>query len=274
MITTVLLVLAFLFFVGSCLGWCLEVLFRRFFSAKKWINPGFLTGPYLPLYGFGLVGLYLICLIPINTGSVVADDIITILIMGVIMTLIEYIAGIIFIKGMKIKLWDYSNRFGNIQGIICPLFSFFWTVVGAIYLFVIDPFVIGWVEWFVQNIAFAFVVGFFFGVFAVDLAHSVDLSVKISNFAKKHGIVVAYEKLKESVKDGIEKVKDGALEGAQKVKDAAAEKMQQVKDAAAEKAQKAKRYNNKKPHASFLFPFKSQNTLEESLVQYMNTDKH
>jgi hypothetical protein len=126
----------------------------------------------------------------------------------------------------------------------------------------------------VQNIAFAFVVGFFFGVFAVDLAHSVDLSVKISNFAKKHGIVVAYEKLKESVKDGIEKVKDGALEGAQKVKDAAAEKMQQVKDAAAEKAQKAKRYNNKKPHASFLFPFKSQNTLEESLVQYMNTDKH
>ena len=43
-----LLVMAFLFFVGSVLGWCTEVLFRRVFTAKKWINPGFLTGPYLP----------------------------------------------------------------------------------------------------------------------------------------------------------------------------------------------------------------------------------
>ena len=27
--------------------------FRRFFSIRKWINPGFLNGPYLPMYGFG-----------------------------------------------------------------------------------------------------------------------------------------------------------------------------------------------------------------------------
>jgi uncharacterized membrane protein len=189
-------------------------------------------------------------MIPINTGYVALDRVITIIIMGVIMTLIEYIAGIIFIKGMKIKLWDYSNRWGNIQGIICPLFSLFWTIVGAVYLFVIDPFVIGWVEWFVRNIAFAFVVGFFFGVFAVDLAHSINLSVRIRSFAVDHGIIVTYEKLKESVKDGIEKVKDVAAEGAQKVKKAT--------------------YKAKRKKASFVFPFKSQHTLEESLVQYMN----
>ncbi len=110
------LVAAFLFFAGSMLGWCTEVVFRRLFTAKKWINPGFLTGPYLPLYGFGLVGLFGISQIPINTGSIFWDKIIIILIMGVVMTLIEYIAGLIFIKGMKIKLWDYSNRRGNIQG--------------------------------------------------------------------------------------------------------------------------------------------------------------
>ena len=128
MVATFLLVLCFLFFVGSCIGWCIEVLFRRVFTAKKWINPGFLTGPYLPLYGFGLAGLYLICLIPVRTGFEWLDALIIILIMGVAMTLIEYVAGLIFIKGMKIKLWDYSNRWGNIQGVICPLFSLFWTV--------------------------------------------------------------------------------------------------------------------------------------------------
>lgn len=236
MIVTVLLVLCFLFFVGSCIGWCIEVLFRRFFSAKKWINPGFLTGPYLPLYGFGVVGLYFICLIPINTGFGWLDAVLTILIMGAAMTLIEYVAGLIFIKGMKIKLWDYSDRWGNIQGIICPLFSLFWTAVGALFYFVIDPFVMEWVEWFVNNMAFAFVVGFFFGVFVIDFAHSVNLSVRIRKFATEHDIVVRFEKLKESVKD----------------------RMERVKTTAGEKI--------KKPN--FLFAFKSDKTLEEELDEY------
>ena len=56
------LVLTFLFFVGSVAGWVLELFYRRFFSRnnpeRKWINPGFLTGPYLPLYGFSLVILF------------------------------------------------------------------------------------------------------------------------------------------------------------------------------------------------------------------------
>ena len=52
------LVLAFLFFIGSCFGWVLELLYRNLTHRhKKWINPGFCTGPYLPIYGFGLCTL-------------------------------------------------------------------------------------------------------------------------------------------------------------------------------------------------------------------------
>lgn len=36
------------------------------------------------------------------------------IIMAAAMTLVEYIAGIIFVKGMHIKLWDYSNEKENI----------------------------------------------------------------------------------------------------------------------------------------------------------------
>lgn len=205
-ITDCLLVAAFLFFVGSVTGWCIEVLFRRFFTAKKWINPGFLTGPYLPLYGFGVAGLFAISLIPIDTGHAWLNSVIIILIMGAAMTLIEYLAGLIFIKGLKIKLWDYSDRKGNIQGIICPLFSLFWLLVSAFYYFVIDPYVLDAVIWFVNHIAFAFFVGVFFGVFFVDLGHSIGLTAKISSFAKKYGMIVSFEKLKESIKDGIERI--------------------------------------------------------------------
>lgn len=201
-----LLVAAFLFFVGSVIGWCIEILFRRIFTAKKWINPGFLTGPYLPLYGFGVAGLFGISQIPIETGSVIWNAVVTILLMGVTMTLIEYIAGLIFIKGMKIKLWDYSDRKGNIQGIICPLFSFCWLLVSAFFYFVIEPFALDAVVWFVSNIAFAFVVGLFFGVFFVDLGHSINLSAKIRAFAKENKVIISFEKFKAHVKEHIESV--------------------------------------------------------------------
>ena len=195
----VFLVILFLFFIGSTLGWVLEVLFRRFFTAKKWINPGFLTGPYLPLYGFGVAGLFGISLLPINTGVAWLDSVIIILIMGAAMTLIEYIAGLIFIKGMKIRLWDYTDRWGNIQGIICPLFSFFWLIVSALFYFFIDNHVLQAVIWFVHHIEFAFVVGLFMGVFLVDLVQSLNLSAKISTFARENKIIVNVEKLKETL---------------------------------------------------------------------------
>ena len=61
------LTIAFLFFIGSIAGWGIEVVFRRFFSSanpeRKWINPGFLSGPYLPLYGFSLIALYLLAML-------------------------------------------------------------------------------------------------------------------------------------------------------------------------------------------------------------------
>ncbi len=229
-VVTAFLVAAFLFITGSMLGWVTEVLFRRIFTAKKWINPGFLTGPYLPLYGFGIAGLFAISFLPIFTGYAWLDAIIIIAIMGVTMTLIEYLAGLIFIKGMKIKLWDYSNRWGNIQGIICPLFSFFWLVVSAFYYFVIRLYVIDAVVWFVEHIEFSFVVGLFLGIFLVDLGHSLNISAKIRAFAKNHNIVVHFEKLKETVKD------------------------------------KAETLDKKK--ASFIFPFKSNRNLNENLASY------
>ncbi len=200
----------FLFFVGSMLGWCIEVVFRRLFTAKKWINPGFLTGPYLPLYGFGVVGLFGISRIPLNTGMVWLDALLLILIMGAAMTLIEYIAGLIFIKGMKIKLWDYSNRWGNIQGIICPLFSIFWLAAGAFYYFLIDAPVMSAVHWFGTHIEFAFVIGIILGIFLVDLGHSLHLATRIHRFADEHGIIVHYEKLKEEIKTRKEEVMEKA----------------------------------------------------------------
>lgn len=200
------LTLAFLFFVGSLLGWVLELLFRRIFSAKKWINPGFLVGPYLPLYGFGACLLFFLALIPLPSflPGEILPEVLRILMMGVAMTLIEYIAGKIFIVGMHIKLWDYSKKPGNIQGIICPEFSFYWTLLGALYCYGIHPFFRDAVGWLFDNLAFSFVVGMFYGVFLIDVAWSIQLMSRIRKFAAENHLIIRLEALKKSIAERVE----------------------------------------------------------------------
>ncbi len=200
-----ILTLAYLFFVGSVSGWVLELFFRKFFSASnpehKWINPGFCTGPYLPIYGFGLCALYLLALLGRETGldDSIQGRVLLFLGMAVSMTLIEYIGGLLLLKGAKIRLWDYSNCRGNIQGLICPLFSFFWALLGAGYYFLIHPHILTALAWLSENLAFSFVIGFFFGVFLVDMALSAHWASRVKAFANENDVIVKVENLKAHI---------------------------------------------------------------------------
>jgi uncharacterized membrane protein len=201
---------SFLFFTGGFFGWVLELFFRRFVSQKKWVNPGFLTGPFLPLYGFGLVGFYFFGNeIPWSefTSSGLANDLIEILCLGVLMTLIEYIAGLIFIKGIKVKLWDYSKRWGNIQGIICPLFSAIWTLVGALYIFFLNPFFQSETAFVIANeLFFALLGGFFYGVMFIDFGWSIGLTTKIRKAVADRKLVVDWDQIKVSFQEHYQKL--------------------------------------------------------------------
>lgn len=197
----IFLSITFIFIVGSLSGYLLELLFRRIVH-KTWINPGFLKGPYLPLYGFGLTILFLIAVIPFE--SFIKETwlviVIKILLVGLMMTLIELISGLIFIKGMNIQLWDYSNQKGNFMGIICPLFSFFWALIGAGYVIFLHPLIYDAVIWFTNNIYYSFFVGIVLGFMIYDFISSMNIAAKIKTFAKEHQIVIKYEELKVHLK--------------------------------------------------------------------------
>ena len=199
------LTIAFLFTVGSLAGWVIEFFFRHYFSSDnpqhKWVNPGFCTGPYLPLYGFGLVSLFLLSIVSehYNMFSSIKLIIVWLLLITIILTAIEYIAGIICLKVFHVKLWDYSDCWGNFQGIICPLFSLFWTILGVIYLLFIHQHIINLLIWLSNNLAFSFFVGMFYGVFIIDLVHSSNLLVKIKKFADENEVIVHIEKIKAEI---------------------------------------------------------------------------
>ena len=186
--------LAFLFMFGSVGGWVLELFFRRIFSAKKWINPGFLNGPYLPMYGCGTMVLYGACFLPLPRWALV-------LLLLVALTLLEYVTGLIFIKGLKIKLWDYSDRWGNLQGIVCPLFSLLWGCIAAGFVYLLFEPLQAAAAWAAGSVWFIFLIGAFYGVFLADLCISFNVSLKIRKAAAQFKEAVHYEKLKAAINE-------------------------------------------------------------------------
>lgn len=103
------------------------------------------------------------------------------------------------------RLWDYSDLWGNIQGIICPLFSFFWAILGAMYYFLVHPHILEGLEWLSRNLAFSFFIGMFFGVFLIDVAHSSQLIVKLKRSAEDNTVVLRYESIKAHIRNDLER---------------------------------------------------------------------
>lgn len=196
-----LLILAFLFYIGSLTGWVIELFYRRVISQHKWMNPGFLSGPYLPVYGVGLVCLYLIASLEnkVDIGNPILEKLVLFFLMMVVMSAVEFVGGWFLLKYFRLRLWDYSDRWGNIMGIICPLYSLMWSALGALYYFLIHPHILSALEWLSRNLAFSFFIGFFYGVFILDFCHATSLVFAVKRFASQHQIVLHYEEIKERI---------------------------------------------------------------------------
>lgn len=104
----------FLFF--SILGWFMEVVISLF-KFKKFVDRGFLLGPYCPIYGIGCVCfIYLI-------GSFEDNLILLFIINTIVGSIIEYLTSYVLEKCFKARWWDYSKLPLNINGRICIPFS-------------------------------------------------------------------------------------------------------------------------------------------------------
>ena len=120
------------FFIYAFLGWCTEVAFAAF-KERRFVNRGFLNGPICPVYGFGVVAV-IHFLTPLRSNLLL-------LYLGsaILVTAIEWLTGFILEKVFHNKWWDYSNRFLNINGRICLLYSVFWGVLTLFLIKIINP---------------------------------------------------------------------------------------------------------------------------------------
>ena len=103
----------FLLFISyAFLGWCMEVT-CKFIQYKKFINRGFLIGPYCPIYGWGALA------ITILLKRYMEDPLVLFLMSTLICSIIEYLTSYFMEKKYHARWWDYSNKKFNINGRIC-----------------------------------------------------------------------------------------------------------------------------------------------------------
>lgn len=119
------------FYVYSFLGWCLEVVYQGL-KKGRFINRGFLLGPWCPIYGIGASFII--------EGSKDFNSTLEVFIMTLfVASFIELIAGILLNLIFHQRWWDYSEYPLNIGGYICPLFSIAWGICGVLVVKIIHP---------------------------------------------------------------------------------------------------------------------------------------
>ena len=106
-----------LWFAAYCfLGWVWESAYRSIRS-RKLVNSGFLTGPYIPIYGFGAL-LYILLM------HFTLEPVVLFFVGGILACILEYITSLLLEKIFHARWWDYSDNFMNINGRVC-LIGFF-----------------------------------------------------------------------------------------------------------------------------------------------------
>lgn len=130
--------LAWYFIIYAFFGWCLEVVYQAV-EHGKFINRGFLNGPYCPIYGFGMI---------IVTGTLepIKENVIVLYFGSVVLTTaLELITGFVLEKIFHQNWWDYSDEKFNLKGYICLKFSLLWGIACLVAVRLIHPFVSGFV---------------------------------------------------------------------------------------------------------------------------------
>ena len=92
----------------------------------KWVNRGFMRGPFLPIYGSGAI-VVLVFTLPFRTNAVF------VFFAGMISaTILEYFTGVAMEKLFHVRYWDYSNQRFNLNGYICVTSSLAWGVFSVV----------------------------------------------------------------------------------------------------------------------------------------------
>ena len=124
-----------IYMIYSFLGWLVEVI-DLFIGEHKFVNRGFLIGPYCPIYGKSVL------LISILLNRYIDKPILLFIMSMLICTVIEYLGSFILEKVFNTRWWDYSQKKFNIKGRVCLENMILFGLGAMIVMYLINPLVL------------------------------------------------------------------------------------------------------------------------------------
>ena len=183
------------FFYFYCLfGWCFESTYVSL-KSHKFINRGFMKGPWLPLYGSGAICVLFITL-PFQQ-----DWRLVYLIGALAATLLEYVVGTAMVSLFKVRYWDYSNRKIQLHGHICLSSTIAWGFLSLLMVYVVHEPVADFILSLNNDLVMA--ITFFITVFMVyDFANAFRQAMDL------RALIIQAEKICLELGDRLELQKD------------------------------------------------------------------
>ena len=135
------------FIIYSVLGFLLESTFALVVYGKIESRQGFLYGPVCPIYGVGAVALI------VSLQKFKKNDS-TLFFGGIIVgSIVEYLINLIGELLFNVRWWDYSDRFLNLNGRICLLYSIYWGIISVFFMKHINPRIDKIIDWIKSKIS-------------------------------------------------------------------------------------------------------------------------
>ena len=203
----------FLFYFYSFLGWCWESLYVSILE-KRFVNRGFMRGPFLPLYGSGGVMMLIV-------SRPFYDNVILVYIAGCIgATILEFVTAIVMETLFKVRYWSYSHKKFNYKGYICLESTLFWgvcTVVFSHFLQVPVEKMLLMIPYRVLSVSTIVITAYISFDFAIAFKTAIELrdiliymekaKSEMARIQKRLDVIIAFKS--EEVKEGIESRVDG-----------------------------------------------------------------
>ena len=179
-----------IFIIYSFAGWIMETLWVSWCN-KKFVDRGFLIGPYCPIYGFGA----LLIIFFLNRFS--CSPILLFIMTTVLCGILEYFASWSMEKIFKARWWDYTDKKFNINGRICLRNLIAFGIMGLAVTYFINPYLEIWIGFLnekqLRTISFAI-----WTIFIMDFVVS---TIVVYGFRK-----VTEKVNKESIGDNTEQI--------------------------------------------------------------------
>ena len=166
-----------LFFIYSLVGRLIEMI-PATIREKKFVDRGFLVGPYCPIYGCGVI------LITLLLQKYADDVVVTFFLSVIICGTLEYLTSYIMEKIFKTRWWDYSNNKFNINGRICLETLVPFGIGGVLVLFVFNPFLEKIIN-LIPDLALNIVTGVLCVLFLIDCIVSFKIILNLKEMTKE-----------------------------------------------------------------------------------------